>query len=240
METVIVPLAGGVLSAYGLLAADERRDAVQTRRRRLDAVDPDEIETVCADLAGEVREQVRHPESATVTFAADLRYVGQSYELEVPLAERPDDATAKAERPDNATANAAGWFEADSLAERFHAAHERTYGYRSPEPVEMVTLRATATVERDVQHGEYAPTVESERDHREVWFDGQPHQTTVLARRSLAPNETVTGPAVLEQRESTTLVPPGWRGTVQQDGTLVLQKTGTSNGSGAQQNGGSR
>jgi N-methylhydantoinase A len=229
METVIVPLAGGVLSAYGLLAADERRDAVQTRRRRLDAIDPDAMETVCADLAAEVREQVRNPEAATVTFAADLRYVGQSYELEVPLAERPDDAT-----------DPAGWFEADSLAERFHAEHQRTYGYRAPEPVELVTVRASATVERDVQHGEYAPTVESERDQREVWFDGQPHQATVLARRSLAPNETVTGPAVLEQRESTTLVPPEWHGRVQSDGTLVLQKSEASNGDGAQQNGGSR
>jgi N-methylhydantoinase A len=226
METVIVPLAGGVLSAYGLLAANERRDIVQTRRRRLDAVDPDEIETVCADLAAEVRDQVRDPEAATVTFTVDLRYVGQSYELEVPLAERPDDATP----------NAAGWFEADALAERFHAAHERTYGYRASEPVEMVTLRANATVDRDAQHGEYAPTVESGRDHREVWFDGQPHRTTVLARRSLAPGDTVTGPAVLEQRESTTVVPPEWHGTVQRDGTLVLQRT--SNATRSQQTGG--
>lgn len=229
MDTVIVPLAGGVLSAYGLLAADERRDVVQTRRRRLDAIDPDAIETVCADLAGEAREHVRDPEAATVTFGAELRYVGQSYELEVPLAERPDDAT-----------DPVGRFEAGSLAERFHAAHERTYGYRTAEPVEMVTLRATATVERDVQHGEYAPTVESERDHREVWFDGQRHQATVLARRSLAPNETVTGPAVLEQRESTTVVPPGWRGTVQRDGTLVLQRAEASNANDAQRRGGTR
>lgn len=213
METVIVPLAGGVLSAYGLLAADERHDAVRTRRRRLADVDTETVKAIYGELAAQVREQVRDREAARVEFTADLRYVGQSYELEVSL-----------DSPTGETGTTDGWIDPDSIAERFHEAHHRTYGYRDAEPIELVTLRASATVERGVERGDYAPTVEPERNRRQVWFDGASHGASVAARRGLTAGEAVQGPAVLEQRESTTVVPPDWCGTIQDDGTLVMRK----------------
>jgi N-methylhydantoinase A len=220
IETVIVPLAGGVLSAYGLLAADERQDAARTHRQLLTDVDLETVAAICEELATTVRGQVREPGTASVEFAADLRYRGQSYELEVPLEQVEVPIDDGATEPGTDT----DWFDPEAVADRFHDAHERAYGYRDAEPVELVTLRASATVERSVEHTAYAPGDESGRRSRDTWFDGEFRAASVLPRRGLAPGTSVDGPAVLEQRESTTVVPPGWNGRVEPDGTLLLQR----------------
>jgi N-methylhydantoinase A len=216
MERIVVPLAGGVLSAYGLLAADERRDAVRTHRQRLTDTDVETIRSIFEELVAQVREQVRDPARARIGLSAALRYVGQSHELDVTVADGLEPG-----------ADLGTWLDPEAIATQFHRAHERAYGYRETEPVELVTLRASATVSRGVEHSDYEPTVDTNRAERRVWFDGAYHDAVVLARRGLQPSETIAGPAVLEQRESTTVVPPDWCGTVQDDGTLVLQKGDT-------------
>jgi len=87
-----------------------------------------------------------------------------------------------------------------------------------------VNRRATATVERAVTAVEHAGEGEAVVGRRRAHFDGDPHETVVYDRRALAPEAAVDGPAVLEQKESTTLLPPGWRGTVRRDGTVVLER----------------
>ena len=145
MTTVLVPAAAGVLSALGLAAADERRDAVRS---------------YVAPLA-EVGE-------LPAVGEADLRYEGQSFELTVPLGPR--------------------------LAERFHVAHERRYGYADPgRALELVAVR-TAEV--------------------------RPAPPLTLAGPRLA----VRGPAVLELEGSTAWVPDGWAGETDAHGTLVLRR----------------
>jgi N-methylhydantoinase A len=203
--TVVVPLAGGVLSAYGLLDADEQYDAVRTHRTRLDEADIDAIERAYDALTEEVLADVAGEEGkaeAAVERAADLRYAGQSFELEVEVET----------------------FDPETLAERFGAAHERAYGYRAEEPVELVNLRASATVERGVEATDYEGSGDPHLGFREAWFGGERYETTVYDRRALTPGETVGGPAVLEQAESTAVVPPTWSGRVERDGTLVLRR----------------
>jgi N-methylhydantoinase A len=202
--TVVVPLPGGVLSAFGLLAADEKHDAVRTHRVALSAVDSDVIETIYAELEDRVREESATGEP-TIERAADLRYVGQSFELTVPVGSEG--------------------FNPTSAEERFHAAHERAYGYRMDEAVEVVNLRASASVARETPGIAYEAEGDPVKGEREAFFpDAGRHETSVYDRERLAPGERVEGPAVLEQAESTAVVPPEWTGRVDGDGTLICRR----------------
>ncbi|SFL40205.1 N-methylhydantoinase A [Halogranum rubrum] len=199
--TVVAPRACGVLSAFGLLAADEKHDAVRTRRQSLASVDVENVETAYDELEASVRDECSDPEAAVVTRRADLRYAGQSFELTVP-----------ADRP----------FDPETAKERFHAAHENTYGYRMDESVDLVNVRAEAVVERPDPSVSYDAPGDAVVDEREAHFADGSYATTIYDRERLPPGETVSGPAVLEQDESTVVVPPAWEATVRVDGSLVL------------------
>ncbi|MFD1514009.1 hydantoinase/oxoprolinase family protein [Halomarina rubra] len=206
IERVLVPTACGVLSAYGLLVADERHDAARTAPRRLTDADPASVEATLDELAETVREESADLDELAVSFAADCRYAGQSFELTVDLP-----------RP----------FDADTARERFDAAHERTAGYRLDDPVDLVTLRAEGVAERDpvaVGYEGGASVADARVRSREAWFDGEAHETAVYDRERLPVDGTVAGPAVCEQAESTVVVPPAWTATVRADGTLVLDR----------------
>ncbi|XVH33008.1 hydantoinase/oxoprolinase family protein [Haloferacaceae archaeon DSL9] len=204
IDTLIVPYASGVLSAYGLLAADEKHDAVQTVRTPLSGVDADRIESVFEELAADVRSRVAADAGeARIERAADLRYVGQSFELTVPVD---------------------GAFDADRAAALFHDAHESAYGYRMDDPVELVNLRTTAVAERDLVAVNYDASGDPLKGRREAFFDGSFRETPVYDRDALGVDERVDGPAILEQNETTVVIPPNWGGTVGIDGTLTLER----------------
>lgn len=201
IETVIVPVGGGVLSAYGLLDADEQHDAVRTRLTLLSDADPEAVEAVYDDLTEEVLAEVEDPSAATVETSADLRYAGQSFELVVTVGES---------------------FDPTSLRERFNAEHERAYGYSTDEAVEVVNFRVTASIARGVEPIDYEGAGDAVVDTREAHFDGKSYETSVYDRLSIPVDATVSGPAVLEQQGSTVVIPPAWTGRVQSDGALVL------------------
>jgi len=151
VETVVVPRASGVLSAYGLLAADEVHDAARTHRTALRDADPERIEAGHDALAASVRADVAGT-NPVVERTADCRYVGQSHELTVAA---PDP------------------FDADRLRERFHAAHERERGYRvDEEPVELVSLRARARVAHEAPAARHDGPGDALLGRRESVFDG--------------------------------------------------------------------
>ncbi|ELZ98037.1 N-methylhydaintoinase A [Haloferax mucosum ATCC BAA-1512] len=205
METVVVPRACGVLSAYGLLAADEKHDSVRTFRTALDSLDAAAVETAYDDLADEVLADVAAPESAVVRRAADLRYVGQSFELTVPVGDA---------------------FDAVAVERRFHEAHESAYGYRLSDAVELVNIRATAVVARESPSVAFRGGTDARTGTRDAFFGTGFHETPVYDRDRIEPETDMSGPAILEQDESTVVVPPGWHGTVRADGTLVLTAGG--------------
>ncbi|MCA1847510.1 MAG: hydantoinase/oxoprolinase family protein, partial [Actinobacteria bacterium] len=140
-------------------------------------------------------------ESPEYTRRADLRYRGQSFELTVE-------------------ANVPG-----KLEERFHASHEQRYGYRmEDEPVELVNLRLVATVPVEKPElDEPAAEGESEAGRREANFDGEWREVPVFDRERMGEGSEVAGPAIVEFKESTCVVRPGWRGAVDGVGTLVLE-----------------
>jgi N-methylhydantoinase A len=199
MGTVLAPRAGGVLSALGLAISDLRRDDVAPWLAPLDEVAEEELERAFADLEATAGADL---ESPRFQRRADLRYRLQSYELTVAA----DDLGA--------------------LPERFAEAHEQRYGYRvDGEPIELVNLRLTTTVAVPKPELREAPATGGPApQRRRANFDGEWIEVDVLERTALGAGSEVAGPAVVEFPESTCVVRPGWRGAIDDAGTLVLRR----------------
>jgi N-methylhydantoinase A len=197
---VLVPRAGGVLSALGLALSDLRRDRVAPLLRDVD----DEARAAIAAAAQALEDDARAElPDATLERRADLRYRGQSFELTVDASHDGD------------------------LAERFHAAHEQRYGYRmEDEPIEVVCLRVVATVPSDAALSTQRDAAESAApaETRRANFAGDWVDAQVLAGDRLRPGADVAGPAIVELADATCVVPPGWAGTVDDMGALVLER----------------
>jgi N-methylhydantoinase A len=185
MTRVLVPSASGVLSAVGLIAAERRRDLLESVLLAGDDLTPDAVAEVVERLAERGRDELDAPD-AEIRGSYDLRYAGQAFELTVPGEERPDP---------------------DDLRMAFDEAHHERYGYSDPDaPLELVTVRVAAALPAadlpDTPRGEH-----EDKGEREALFDGEPHETRVV---SGVPDE-LDGPAIVELPESTVVVPPGWR-----------------------------
>jgi N-methylhydantoinase A len=200
MTTVLVPRASGVLSALGLAISDVRRDYGRTFLGALDELDRDAVEQAFGGLEERAREDLDDPQ---LRRRADLRYVRQAFELTVEA----DDL--------------------DALSGRFHAAHEQRYGYRmEEEPVELVGLRLVATVEvpKPELHEDEPAGGDAEEATREANIDGEWRDTAVFSRAGLGRGSELDGPAIVEFAEATCLVRPGWKGRIDDVGTLVLEQ----------------
>jgi N-methylhydantoinase A len=196
MRRVLVPRAGGVLSALGLAISDVRRDYVRPLLCPVDELE--RLEEPLAEMEEAARSDLSDPELRRL---ADLRYRRQSFELTVEASEPGE------------------------LAERFHAAHDQRYGYRmDEEPVEIVNVRLIATVPVEKPElSEDDPSGDAEAGTREVNFDGEWVDARVYERASMGRGSRVEGPAIVEFAEATCAVRPGWAGEVDDVGTLVLE-----------------
>jgi N-methylhydantoinase A len=209
MPTVLIPPSPGIFSATGLLTTDLKRDAAQTVVQRLDTLDPAEVESVFAALEAAGTEEMRREGVAddAIEFERrlDLRYVGQSYELTVPAG--------------------------GDLAERFHAEHDRVYGFSAEsEPIECVSLRLT-TVGRIAKPPPRAVArggAPEPRSRREVYFAeaGGYVDCPIHDRYALGAGAQLAGPAVVEEFDSTTVVHPGYRLRVDDHGNLFIEREG--------------
>jgi N-methylhydantoinase A len=199
---ILVPLAAGVLSALGLAISELRRDRVRPLLAELEGVDPAEVEACFAGLEADVRGQLAGDARLSLARLADLRYKGQSFELTV------------------------GAEDLEGMASRFHAAHERRYAYRmEDEVVELVNLRLVATVPREEPElSEASSRRDGSPRRRPACVDGGWRELDVHDRGALGVGSELDGPAVVEFAESTLLVRPGWRATVDEIGTLNLER----------------
>jgi N-methylhydantoinase A len=199
---ILVPRAAGVLSALGLAISDVRRDQVSPLLAELGAADRAHIEARFAGLEADVRGQLADDTRLGLARLADLRYQGQSFEL-----------TVNAE-------------DLEELAARFHAEHERRYGYRmEDEVVQLVNLRLVATVPRDKPDlSETAPRRGGSPSRRRARLDDGWRAVDVYERAELGVGSELQGPAVVEFAESTLLVRPGWRASVDEVGTLTVER----------------
>ncbi|MGB2696021.1 MAG: hydantoinase/oxoprolinase family protein [Dehalococcoidia bacterium] len=217
---VLVPPFPGVLSAFGMAVAPVTRDQVQAFLTPVPSEDGHRFamklgrafrrleDRARRSLANEGHRRVR------VTRALDLRYAGQSYELTVPIA------------------SSAGGCEPARCLAVFHRAHKRRYGHAEPSrAVEAVALRVRA--EAPGAQVRLAELPEGDGDPKgarvaraQVWFDGRRRATPVYERERLRAGDRLRGPALIAQLDATTVVPPGWRGTVDRVGSLLVERKG--------------
>jgi N-methylhydantoinase A len=199
---ILVPLAAGVLSALGLAISDVRHDQVHPLLAGLETADRAEVEACFAGLEANVRGQLADDRRLSLARLADLRYQGQSFELTV-AADDPED-----------------------LAARFHAEHERRYSYRmEDEAVQLVNLRLVATVPREKPKLHEAPARQAATPaRRRASFDAGWREVDVHNRADLGAGSELNGPAVVEFAESTLVIRPGWQATVDEIGTLDLER----------------
>ena len=198
-----VPPLPGLLSAYGMLAADLTREASRSvllstgssgTEERMREVFAELERTVVEALTGE---GVR-PEDITVVRRVDARYEGQSFELRVP--ETAWEST-------------------------FHALHEERYGYRRPDtPVEAVTIRAIASAPGPELELERLPPATAPPDTSEtsLYSGGEWVDISRVWRDDLAPGHELQGPLLVLEYSSTTWIPHGWRVTLDDWGNLHL------------------
>jgi N-methylhydantoinase A len=196
---VLVPDGCGVLSALGLVVGDRRRDWVQT------VYAPGEPDSRKIESAYGALEIMAASELLGADFVrrADLRYKGQSHELTV-LVHKPLDI--------------------ESAVEAFEDEHMNIYGYRAEDgEVELVNIRLTALV------AHMRPTLDASAPGsgsvytRQAYFGGHWHEAGIWRRDALGTQE-VPGPAVIEEDEATTVVPPGWRANIDKSDNLWLER----------------
>jgi N-methylhydantoinase A len=199
MTRVIVPRASGVLSALGLLVSERRRDLVESVLLSGDDLANGRVAEVVSRLADRGREELAEP-AAEVRASYDLRYRGQAFELTVDGEAAPDPADLRA---------------------AFETEHERRYGYADPNAqLELVTVRVAV----GLPGAELAPPrapAEAHTSEREVTIAGERVRATVH-RGSF---ERVEGPAICELAEATLVVPPGWSGREDADGTISIERS---------------
>jgi N-methylhydantoinase A len=198
MTVVLIPGASGVLSALGLAISDLRQDFVAPFLRPAERVDEQAVEEAFAELK---RGSGDHPATAQWERQADLRYAGQSYELTV------------------------GYDDVPSTVERFHEAHRARYGYAmAGQPVALVNLRLTVTDPIEVELPEVTGREGGSAESRKVFIDGSWQKVDVLGGEDLKPGDRMPGPSLIDLGESTCLVRPGWSATLDDAGTLVLNR----------------
>jgi N-methylhydantoinase A len=207
MPRVLVPMSPGIFSALGLLVTDLKHEYSRTLMQRLDSLDAAAVEAAFGALAEQGRAALAREGVAGGAMQfdrqVDLRYVGQSYELTVPYG--------------------------GELVDRFHREHDRAYGYSAPgEPVELVNVRLTAVGRiAKPQPPEVPPGDAAPRGTRPVYFaPGGFVDCPVYDRYSLGAGARLSGPAIVEELDSTTVVGPGYRATVDRFGNLLLEPGG--------------
>lgn len=223
IETVVVPLNPGNLSAFGLLTVDVRNDYVQTQIALHESLDVDAVSEAFEELSARAAETLSvegfDADVHQFTRTADLRYFGQAFEVRVPVGDGPFTAEI-----------------AHEVAEAFHAEHRALYGYDfkgdPDQQVEWVNLRATGI--GPIQRPELTPEpLQSDpavtaSSTRAVFFDGQEERidTPVYWRLDLAPGTTFSGPAIVEEFGSTIPIHPGFAVRVDEYRNLVVTREG--------------
>ena len=216
IPTVLVPERPGVFSAVGLVMADIRHDFVQTRARRGAEITAEHLGPLFHELDTEARAALTRdgvPEGERVLRrSADFRYVGQAYEVNVPVPDGPIDASA-----------------IEAIVQGFHDLHRQLYAHNHPDkPVEFVSGRVAGiglTSAPPLKTQEKRGAELEPKERRPVFFDetGGFVDTAVYDREALGAGSALEGPAVIEQLDTTTVIHPGQRAEVDDlDNLLIL------------------
>lgn len=212
---VIFPPMASVLSAFGCLVSPVRLDLVRSSIGRLGDLDWDDVARQIESMEDEGRAALAEAGIAAAdvrfSYAADMRYFGQANEAGVPLGESP------LEHKDDSTLRAG-----------FEREYNKLYGVTLADvAVEVVTWRVQARgpatprdSRADLGKDPAAPT-----DHRNVIFEHGTAETAVYTRSDIPEGQDIPGPAVIEERETTIVIPPDWTATVDGMGCVVAKRS---------------
>ena len=214
---VIIPPSPGVLCAYGDATTSLRDEAVRTLVRRFSELTDDGLREILDELAASARGTLTAegvPEDdLRVTYSADLRYHGQGFEIPVPVDIDAFDGSG-------------GGLAA--LGKAFDTEHDRLFSFVLDAEHELVTLRATADAPRpdvgsvELEDGGADPSPARVQQHQ-IWSDGGLVDADVYDRALLKAGNVVTGPAVITEMDSTTLVLRDHAATVHPSGSLLIR-----------------
>jgi N-methylhydantoinase A len=215
---VMIPHRPGIVSALGGLIADIKGDFIQTVYQSADASSLPVLRAALARLKADATHWLRQDQHyggvAVETLSADMRYQGQSFEIEVPLEESwlTDGAM-------------------DAVTAAFHRQHLAVYDFNDEaNPVQIVNLRlvisGASPRPRDVAAGSPAPRRATPDRNVRVWLDGAWIDAPLFRREMLRPGDLFEGPAVVVQDDTTSCIPPGFSASVDARLNLILEAAG--------------
>jgi N-methylhydantoinase A len=224
LKLALVPRFPGITSALGCVIADLRHDQVQTVNLMLEGFEPTGLDQrmitegnaayAVVAMAGVQVDRI------DVSYELDMHYVGQTHAISVPLPVTLGDATTG--------------ITAEMIRQAFEAAYQAQFSRKLPGiAIKIVTLRTTAIGRRPhFDLAALAPSAEASTEgallgQREVWFDGAWHRTSVWSRLDLPAGAVITGPAILEQPDATTVVEPGLVARVDRLGNILIERLAT-------------
>ncbi len=212
----LVPNFPGQFSAFGFTMADARVDRYRTVQLNSRFFDRGRAEAAMAALVAECRAELaaQGHAAAEITRSVEMRYLGQNYELEIPVA-----------------GDAFGEADVEALLGAFHAGHEARFGFRLEDHMEIVNFLVTGVARTGALSLPELPRAEGEaapRGRRPVWFGRAFVDTPVYARADLRAAHRISGPAVVEEDASVTVLDPGRTLTVDRYGNLLIADAGAS------------
>ncbi len=215
---LLVPARPGITNALGCVTADLRHDFVRSVGRPLASVDIAEVHAVLAAQEAEGRALIAAesvtPDNVTASFSADMQFVGQTHLLRVPL---PGPTPSRDDLQAGFEALYLARFRVELPEIRAHLANLNCSVTGHRPPIDLARL-LDATTRR-------ASLVDARATTRPVWFSGTWRDTPVYRRDHLPLAATLAGPAILEQMDTTTVIPPGARLAQDADGNLLIEIT---------------
>jgi len=218
---ILVPPAPGIVCAQGLVVSDIKEDFVGSQRTAMapsnDASIRELVTGLLAQAAAWFADEDIPENRRALELGYDMRYIGQNFELAVPVAAA-------------ASITAESLPGADALRGMFFEVHDRAYGYHNPDdPVEVVNIRLTARGqlyrEPDAPPGDGTPPPPEPFETRPVFFTDSETavDTPIYDRATMLSGQAIAGPAIVEQLDATTPLWPGDRAMVDAAGNIVIE-----------------
>lgn len=216
IETVIVPILPGAFSAWGMHQCDIRQDAVRTYRAKLNELSSDEANRLYEEMQTEIQEimseQKVEDEKIKYIKTADMRYVGQDYTLNIEFESLLFDENT-----------------VEELRDGYNNYHFQVYGHNNLQAeIEVVNLRLVGIGLMDRIEADIFPEPVTSQPTpikvSRVFFYNTEQDTNIYNRNDLAYGHSFTGPAIIEELSSTTVVPPGYSVNVDKYHNLIISK----------------
>ena len=216
ISRIIIPPSPGVFSAFGLLFADVEHHFVRTYFKTFEEINIEEINSILEELKNEgstlLEAEGFEISLQEMQIQLDMKYMGQTSDLTINM------PTSKFSHNNN-----------PAIAEEFMREHDKTYGYRVDEPLQIVSIRVIARglsqTSRVPNNIELNNSITPKTTDQRVYFGKKGWiETPIINRITLGASYT-NGPIIIEEYDSTTVVPPGWRASLDPMKNIVLEHT---------------